>query len=622
MDFPQEIEITLKLPGLHAIGPRKLIIRGGITTFVGPNGSGKTQLLRGAKGAVSKLLAGKKPRYISAGRLGPLERYRSDFDGQRGDHIRYDDATFGDKSSMSRRHRTETVLGDFASLSERPDILIKVQARLRRLFRRDIRIDWDGGTLRVYFNRTDGETAEYGSAREASGLLHLVATLSALYDDEVGCTLIDEPEVSLHPQLQAFLYQEMRKVAGDPSEDRKKLVLLSTHSTEFINVRSIDDLASIVFCNDIQEDPVQVDPTNPEFRDRKISALLARMGQEHKRAFFCKKPLLVEGISDQILCSGLSRQLDINLDASGSQILPVSGKGQMPTVVKLLRNLGKEPAILTDADALADGLGVVSAYTSLTKADMAAHEMAHRDAPSLARIVYRDFVAMVSENWNDIAASAERHRYWRLAEKNDEEILKRRSALAVLLGEENDHVLEIENGKQWSGIRIRLLSLLDILSTVGCFVLRRGTIEDYYQYTSEVVVDEKPNAAVYESNQLYRMNDSRMREAYGDLVSAIEFVGEVEKVDEKTAVRDLVLAIAGPTLANAADGATAEQVRQRCKSILGKTADLFEIYVDQECSEKVRIGLASQILDVEGFPLQLDAKDNLISVVGEKMKLT
>ena len=406
MNFPQELAIPLNLSGLPKVAPRKLVIRGGITTFVGPNGSGKTQLLRAAKNAVSSLVDGKKTRYISAGRLGPLEFFRSDYDGQRGSRIRYDEATFGDKSSMSRRHNTETVLGDFASLSERPDILIKVQARLRKLFRRDIRIDWDGGSLRVYFSRTDVETAEYSSAREASGLLHLVATLSALFDDDVGCTLIDEPEVSLHPQLQSFLYEEMRKVAGDPSRDGKKLVLLSTHSTEFINIRSLDDLASIVFCNDLQEDPVQVDPTNPEFRDRKISALLARIGQEHKRAFFCRRPLLVEGVSDQIVCSGLSRQLDINLEASGSQILPVSGKGQMPTVVKLLRNLGKEPVILADADALADGLDIVGAYTLLPEATVAAQDMAHRDAPSLARSVYRDFVQMVSDNWNGISQSA------------------------------------------------------------------------------------------------------------------------------------------------------------------------------------------------------------------------
>ena len=57
--------------------------------------------------------------------------------------------------------------------------------------------------------------------------------LSALYDDEVGCLLIDEPEVSLHPQLQSFLLSEIIKVAGANTEQGKKLIFISTHSTEF-----------------------------------------------------------------------------------------------------------------------------------------------------------------------------------------------------------------------------------------------------------------------------------------------------------------------------------------------------------------------------------------------------
>ena len=246
MEFPKEVRIDLAQEGIQGIDPRNVTIYSGITTFVGPNGSGKTQLMRGLKRAVTQLIPGKKVRYVSAGRLGPIESYRSDFDGQRGG-ANYDGATYGNQSSMARRHLTETVLGDFASLSERTDILIKVQERLRKLFDRNLRIEWDAGNLRAFFERIDITANEYSSAREASGLLHLVATLAALYDDEVSCILIDEPEVSLHPQLQSYLYQEMSKVAGDPDIDGRKLIFLSTHSTEFIHLQSVDDLASIVF---------------------------------------------------------------------------------------------------------------------------------------------------------------------------------------------------------------------------------------------------------------------------------------------------------------------------------------------------------------------------------------
>ena len=62
----------------------------------------------------------------------------------------------------------------------------------------------------------------YQLSREASGLLQLVTILTALYDDEVGALLLDERQVSLHPQLQAFLLHEILGIAGDPADNAKK----------------------------------------------------------------------------------------------------------------------------------------------------------------------------------------------------------------------------------------------------------------------------------------------------------------------------------------------------------------------------------------------------------------
>ncbi len=85
MEFPKKVRIDLAREGIQGVDPRHVTIYSGITTFVGPNGSGKTQLMRGLKRKVAQLIPDKKVRYVSAGRLGPIENYRSDFDGQRGE---------------------------------------------------------------------------------------------------------------------------------------------------------------------------------------------------------------------------------------------------------------------------------------------------------------------------------------------------------------------------------------------------------------------------------------------------------------------------------------------------------------------------------------------------------
>ena len=165
MNFP--ISIKANINSHNGIFTRDIKLQGGLTVIIGPNGSGKTHLLRGLKQPLLSITYGKKVRFLSAGRLGLLEEYRSDYDGNRSGSPNYENASFGRKRDVSRRHQMETLNGDFQTLSERADILIKVQERLRKLFKRDLIIEWDGGNLKVVFARLDVTSTPYSSGREA-----------------------------------------------------------------------------------------------------------------------------------------------------------------------------------------------------------------------------------------------------------------------------------------------------------------------------------------------------------------------------------------------------------------------------------------------------------------------
>jgi len=624
MNFPFDLTINLSQSGISGVSNKSLTIHQPITTFLGPNGSGKTQLLRGLKQSLQSHTNGKKIRYVSAGRLGPMETYRSDYNGLRGTNIAFDEAQYGDKNSVKRRHQNETVIGDFATLSDRPDVLIKIQERLRKLFKRDLTVDWDGGNLKVYFARVDKDSENYSSAREASGLLHLVAILAALYDDEVGCLLIDEPEVSLHPQLQSFILSEIVKVAGPNNQKGKKLIFISTHSTEFIKLNSVDQLASIIFCKDILENPIQIDPSIGDFQNRKIQALLSRMGQEHKLALFCHTPLLVEGPSDQILCNAISRKLSLNIEAAGSQILPVIGKGQFPVVIKLMRLIGKNPVILADADALSDGLEIINSFTSLDMANVIASEMGHRDASKFANGIYTDFCSFVDSNWDEFKSIPENHYYWINRDKEkDVGIAKRRSSFCFLLDNTKEKFEDFPNTESYLSIRSRLITLLDFLEKLGCFILRKGTIESYYKFADSLSKDEKPNAASNEATCLISEDDGSVLEAYHDIVKALEHCSDAEKINEAEAIRNMLLAIVTPALASISEKTSNAELKIFSNSMFGSKSSLFNLSVENNGEGLcLNIDLNTDILDVDGFPFKIKKGDNPIEVVNSKLSLS
>lgn len=599
MEFP--LSITANINSHEGNFSREIELRSPLTFIVGPNGSGKTHLLKGLKESFN-VPADKKVRFISAGRLSPLEQYRSKTNQY---HYNIDDAQLGDKSETNYRHEIESISGDLHTLYKRPDILIKVQERLRKLFKRDIKIEWDSGYLKVFFLRIGASNTYYSSAREASGLLHLVGILSALYDDEVGVLLIDEPEVSLHPQLQAFLLKEITRVAGIPGEDNyKKIIVIATHSTEMIKISKTDDLLSFIFCNDLKEDPIQIPKDAGELQNKYVKSLVTRLGQEHKLALFSRTPLLVEGPSDVIICNTLSDKLYLNLEAAGSQILPINGKEAMPETVKLFRLMGKTPTVLVDADAFADSLDLVRAYFHNEKirnaADRLASEKGHSGILDLAKDIYDNFCLLVQNNWDSIANIAHNHSYFNLSE--NESLDKKRSALCTVFNE------QISN-EAWSMLKNRLYVLFDIFEETGLFILRKGAIESYYD---DNVIEDKVNASVIESEKILSLSEENLGSRYQDIIKCLRYASNSEPIDESRAIRDKLLDFFSTIFAHYKSG-------EENLDTLGRQSSIFTYRINEE--GKLELSITSNVLDVTGFPIILNKNDNLLTVINNKLEI-
>lgn len=620
------LDLTCHLDTHNGVLQRQIKLENIFTCILGAKGSGKTHLLRSLKESIESQIQDKKTRFISAGRIGVLEQYRSNYDGHRKGHrkgysnIEYDSSQFGGKDYQSRRHDIETLQGDYQTLAQRPDILIKVQERLSKLFQRNLIIDWDEGQLKILFSRLDG-SSPYSSGREASGLMHLVGILCALYDDDVGALFIDEPEVSLHPQLQSFLLNEILDVAGIPDGDsNKKIIVIATHSTEMLCINKAEDLSSLIFCYDLNQDPIQISSDEPTLKNLKIQSLISKLGQEHKLTLFCQRPLLVEGPSDVVICNTLAKKSQLYLEASGSQMLPVIGKDQIPIVAKLLKLLGKEPVILADADAISDGIDIVSQFLIQNQyANNEASKLGAKDAISMARVINNDFTQLIDTSWGEIEALATQHHYWINGQTNQNRA-KRRSAFSTLFSFNDEYLASAlkENFHKWCQIKNRYLALMDILEKIGIFFLKKGAIESYYHVADKNTSEGKIDAAVAEIEYMNSLSKQELNTEYEDIVKCLKFAASTVEINETLALRDILLAIVAPCITKIQDPNNQENLNNFAHSLFPGKAQLFNLIREKE---SLTIELKTRIINANGFPLSIHKDDDLIKTINTKLSL-
>ena len=81
MEYPKELRFKVD----NIFGPEDITITlySGLTTFVGANGSGKTQTLKALRDYLKRQVGQDKVRYLSSNRIGSMEQYRSKVDQYR-----------------------------------------------------------------------------------------------------------------------------------------------------------------------------------------------------------------------------------------------------------------------------------------------------------------------------------------------------------------------------------------------------------------------------------------------------------------------------------------------------------------------------------------------------------
>lgn len=340
-----QIEFDLPLPWLNKKFQSNKFSP--INFLVGPNGSGKSQFSRSLK----SFLPG--ARLLGTDRLSGMA-YNTGLEGLFGDNFASGFAkNYFDhlKQAAQQGSGIDTVI----LLEERLELRIQVEATLSHLFNRAISLEWDSGNLLA--RATHGGTgASYRLDRdECHGIKELLVLLTHLYNDENPYLIIDEPELNLHPQYQAFFMQEVRKVAGDPSlTPEKKMVFLITHSPFMLDFRSIDDVKAVLSFDLAHSIPRKL-PELDNNSSARLSSIVPRLNVHHKQLFFSDNPVFVEGILDAQFIGALQNARGVSIAAAGSCIIDAGGCEEVNRYLELCLAFGKQAHFLYDLDSLFSG---------------------------------------------------------------------------------------------------------------------------------------------------------------------------------------------------------------------------------------------------------------------------
>lgn len=202
-------------------------------------------------------------------------------------------------------------------------------------------------------------------SRQSSGIAQLsvfVFAMALATADPGRILLVDEPEISLHPQSQRALMRALRDLGSQ--------MLVATHSANLL------DRADPRTVLRLRRSPGGVAVASPSSLSDGDARRLARFtSPQTAEAFFARAVLLVEGMSDQVAVEALAEKKGRNLDAEGVAIVPLGGAKTVRSFIDLFGPHGfdlKLAGLCDQADegTFARALEAAGLGLNLTRPDM------------------------------------------------------------------------------------------------------------------------------------------------------------------------------------------------------------------------------------------------------------
>lgn len=217
-----------------------------------------------------------------------------------------------------------------------------------------------GNTLRI--SAYEGEEVrsfdELGSGEQQIVIMAFAkAFMEAFGGDETIVLILDEPEAHLHPLAQKWLNHYIDDLCKSGIQ-----VIMSTHSSAFLNIRNLEGLIRVqkkdgkteciqVSSTDLVKLSEETGVSKGVASKENISDFFAsRITNEQLEGMFAEKILLVEGMTEKLALPILLEKDGFLLPSEGVEIVCCNGKNSIPLIWRLYKAFGYKAFCLFDAD--------------------------------------------------------------------------------------------------------------------------------------------------------------------------------------------------------------------------------------------------------------------------------
>lgn len=170
---------------------------------------------------------------------------------------------------------------------------------------------------------------------------------------------IDEPEIHLHPYMQRNLIKYLLKVIKNNDDDFSTLIkelvdidkvkgqlIIVTHSPNIL----IEGYKKIVLMKKVDNETISVKNGAEIQLEESLEKHFETHIMQFKEAFFAKKVLFVEGVTEIGAMYEFAKKLNIDLDYLGVSVISADGGDGIPKLIKVMDEFDIEAYAIMDND--------------------------------------------------------------------------------------------------------------------------------------------------------------------------------------------------------------------------------------------------------------------------------